>query len=478
MLDEFLTLKHQQDWSEASADSSDKEVLDKTRFCPAAAFAEQGALAAESIFVQDFHAAVYHPSAQAFRKKWQHQDPDVLPPAFSLERPLKSLNRTSDEAWVVFLWGGETPEAQKSALLNSEVVRTLAHSVRRSEAPLRRPFVVVAVGTLPEIVVEDLEGDGLIVRSMQDDEALPLWQEKWVTNPGKVGSWFQERGLKRVFAQLSAWSLVEYKRVVVLDADTLVLGRCDELFDLGRITFAASPETHKDQEDLTAKWGEGKTRTYLLNAGVFALRPNRLQLEHIKQAAERVEFRWAVERIGVLGEPTFQALIEFYLMDYTQRHGFAVWGPRGGFEGCIHESGGISLPASRPTSKRLMSSSALSSVDHCLLPVDYNFFADFPHVFQAVYNFREEAFRGQESKYADEAAFDASRQALMNSTVRWLRRTGMLVDEPKIVHFPGTRRKPWQRWASISRSPWDDAWWRAHSEMCKYSSRPCRISCK
>ncbi|HSO39064.1 MAG TPA: glycosyltransferase family 8 protein [Labilithrix sp.] len=43
-----------------------------------------------------------------------------------------------------------------------------------------------------------------------------------------------------VFAKLRAWELVEFERVVLLDADTLVLQNVDDLFE--RRTFAAGPD--------------------------------------------------------------------------------------------------------------------------------------------------------------------------------------------------------------------------------------------
>ena len=43
-----------------------------------------------------------------------------------------------------------------------------------------------------------------------------------------------------VFAKLRAWELTEWERIVVLDADTLVLQNVDDLFE--RRTFAAAPD--------------------------------------------------------------------------------------------------------------------------------------------------------------------------------------------------------------------------------------------
>ncbi|CAE8639968.1 unnamed protein product, partial [Polarella glacialis] len=331
------------------------------------------------------------------------------------------------------------------------------------------------------------------LRLLRENETLPMWQQEFIRKPANMGAWFQDRGLAAVFAQVAAWSLEEFHRVVVLDADTLMLRNCDELFDLGRLSFAASPETHKDQEDITQSGG--KLRTYLLNAGVMSIRPNAELLGQLRLSVQQPEFRWAVERIGVNGEPNFQALIDSFLQDRSLRHGLAVWSPRGGFEGCIHK-----VPATgsrnkdynnnnffkdsnsnsnninnnnnnnnnnnRKASGDLASSWQLGGADHCLLPVDYNFFVDFPHVFFAAYTFRDEAFRGSAAHSASDAVWDSPRLAVFNATVRWLRNSGMLRGSPKILHWPGLARKPWQKWAAVSRSPWDEAWWNAHTAMC------------
>lgn len=113
----------------------------------------------------------------------------------------------------------------------------------------------------------------------------------------------------------------------------------------------------------------------------------------------------------------------------------------------------------------------VSSEDHCLLPMDYNFFADFPHAFHAAFTFR------QARPQAAAAQAGAPRRVVLNGTAAWLRSTGQLRADPKIIHFPGVTRKPWQRWSTASRSPWDEEWWHAHSEMCRLSEAPCRITC-
>jgi len=129
----------------------------------------------------------------------------------------------------------------------------------------------------------------------------------------------------------------------------------------------------------------------------------------------------------------------------------------------------------------MMQPDLLDGEDHCLLPLEYNFFADFAHAFQLAKHFRETALQSKElaahAGVAAAVAWDAPRRQLLNASADWLHRTGLLRSQPKIIHFPGVWRKPWQRMRTVSRSPWDDAWWQAHREMCRQSEAPCRIRC-
>ena len=43
-------------------------------------------------------------------------------------------------------------------------------------------------------------------------------------------------------------------------------------------------------------------------------------------------------------------------------------------------------------------------------------------------------------------------------------RTGL-----KILHWPGELRKPWQRYAPVARSAFDQMWWDAYRGMCRDS---------
>lgn len=69
------------------------------------------------------------------------------------------------------------------------------------------------------------------------------------------------------------------------------------------------------------------------------------------------------------------------------------------------------------------------------------------------------------------------RHILLNRTLDWLVHMRKLHRGPKVLYWPGPRGKPWQRCSKFSKSPWDEAWWQAHDEMCIHSSSPCHIVC-
>ncbi|CAJ1402070.1 unnamed protein product [Effrenium voratum] len=412
--------------------------------CPALELPEQGVLMAEAAYAADFHQAM-----------------EEMVPEFG-SRPVDletSANQSSKEAWVTFLWGGTSAGAKRAAELNSEVIRTMVHSVRKWETH-RRAFLVLAVGSLPARVAAELRRADLKVRTIRENETIPIWRAEFVKKPEGLGDWFTDRNLTRTFAQLAAWALKDFERVVVLDADTLVVQRCEELFRLP-MHFAASLETHRDQETFSRLQSLG--RTYLVNAGVMVIRPNLHLLRRIRRGADFPAFRYHAEKIGVMGEATFQSLIDTYLTTENYwRLGVVLWDQAGRFDGCRAGLG----------SSQVVSAWMAHGRVHCLLPIDYNFCADFPHVFFASYDYLAQAKADAPKQPARHL-----RAELIRKTLRLYWSSGLLRGLPKILHFPGHLRKPWQRWLPAARSPWDEAWWSAHAEMCRSSPTPCRLRC-
>lgn len=479
-IDRLLTIKVPETRHVAAVNAHDTTSLNRVRLCPAARVAQQGVMIAEAAYVRDFHSSLGgFGIEQQHSISWSHSGHRLPPFNASNWKPQKPDNKTSREAWVAVLFGGTEFANQKSALINAEAIRTLAYSVRRAEAlspaaEKGRAFVVLVVGELPEAAMKDMQDDGLVVRKFESSEAPAMWESAFTRKSHWLTSnWFRDRGMGTVMAQLALFSFAEYDRVVHLDIDMLMLKPADELFSLGNLGFAAARETHRDQidEQIRAMPQAGGARTYLYNTAVMAIKTDPNFLRHITDMMRRDDFRWAVERIG-MGEPVFQDMIDIFWLFRSPRRGLTIMDSRGGFEGCIHVHG-----RSKHESF-LFSSWALSPADHCLLPEDYNFFVDFPHISQAILNYRKALLQELPlDQAADLAGWKVPRAVVMNATIRWLRQTRHLQESPKIIHFPGVQRKPWMRWFPSTRSPWDELWWALHEEMCLHSARPCRIDC-
>lgn len=85
------------------------------------------------------------------------------------------------------------------------------------------------------MVTEDV---GAEARQKLRDQGWDLRDVEPIANPSPDNALFPR--FDRVFTKLRAWTLTDLERVVVLDADTLVLQNVDELFD--RPGFAAGPD--------------------------------------------------------------------------------------------------------------------------------------------------------------------------------------------------------------------------------------------
>lgn len=140
-----------------------------------------------------------------------------------------------DEAWV-------TLATDDTYALGALV---LAHSLRR-------------VGTCRKLVVLITPG---ITSSMRESlsQAFDLVQLVNVMDSGDSANLalLTRPELGITFTKLHCWRLTQYKKCVFLDADTLVVGNCDELFE--RDEFSAAPDVG---------WPD------CFNSGVFVFRPS------------------------------------------------------------------------------------------------------------------------------------------------------------------------------------------------------------
>ena len=76
--------------------------------------------------------------------------------------------------------------------------------------------------------------------------------------------------------KLHCWTLTQFSKCVFLDADTLVVANCDDLFD--REEFSAAPD---------AGWPD------CFNSGVFVFRPNIIRIR-IRGDEAQLEGEWPI----------------------------------------------------------------------------------------------------------------------------------------------------------------------------------------
>ncbi|CAE7485602.1 unnamed protein product [Symbiodinium sp. CCMP2456] len=173
-------------------------------------------------------------------------------------------------AYVVCLWGR-----------NAEYVlgaMVLARSLKRSGT--RHDLVALHTNDVPKEAVELLQKAGWCPRQVEYVEAVSrLYQRHCIT--GRFSD---------VFTKLRVFSLVEYDKILLMDADLLVCGVTDELFDLeapaamGRGPW--SGYAHGEQINgsfffggaRSGPWGWGQSGG--INAGVMLLKPSLDTLAH------------------------------------------------------------------------------------------------------------------------------------------------------------------------------------------------------
>eukprot|EP00931_Biecheleriopsis_adriatica_P082441 TRINITY_DN55886_c0_g1_i1.p3 TRINITY_DN55886_c0_g1~~TRINITY_DN55886_c0_g1_i1.p3 ORF type:complete len:112 (+),score=26.45 TRINITY_DN55886_c0_g1_i1:352-687(+) len=90
---------------------------------------------------------------------------------------------------------------------------------------------------------------------------------------------------------------------------------------------------------------------------------------------------------------------------------------------------------------------------YCTLPTAYNFCATAPCL--------KRFLAARESDPVTEAA-------------------AVALFDAKVLHWPGSLRKPWQRCLPAARSALDELWWQAFRKACAEgpSAAPCHITCR
>lgn len=114
---------------------------------------------------------------------------------------------------------------------------------------------------------------------------------------------------------------------------------------------------------------------------------------------------------------------------------------------------------------------------HCVLPLEYDFFADYKAIRQHVWFESTERRSGRDLRAPGGTAL-GNLSDMAWAVEQYLDTYAALGPEGvKVLHWPGELRKPWQRWHPAARSHWDELWWQAYHHMCQESAAPCRLQC-
>jgi len=372
------------------------------------------------------------------------------------------------EAWATLLSTDDAPPNQTGQVLFTylEAIRVMARSVRLVEArrldgAQRRPFLVVmAEAALTADVRTVLEGDGLTPL------ALPTFASEGVDVPlrlqgrGRIeeppGPVPASTGFKKAstpelawWLKVRLWSLTQYRRIVYLDADVLVLRPIEELFELPeQITFAAP--THE------SRTGEGAE----VSLGVMSLHPD----AGVYAALVAFMLREG-PRLQTRVRSVDQTLQHAFFSEHFFWHGPPVWDAGNGrFAGCTVRAPQLQRVVPPPLGggqDGANDGNVLLGVV-CALPPRYDFCVSYPSL--AASQTSEELLGELTAQFAPPGK--SGNGGAWESGLR-----------AQVLHWTGARRKPWLHWSPLARTPFDELWWRAHSELC-IAIGGCRLRCE
>eukprot|EP00927_Polykrikos_kofoidii_P035394 TRINITY_DN29965_c0_g1_i1.p1 TRINITY_DN29965_c0_g1~~TRINITY_DN29965_c0_g1_i1.p1 ORF type:complete len:1487 (-),score=221.85 TRINITY_DN29965_c0_g1_i1:276-4736(-) len=386
-----------------------------------------------------------------------------------------------DEAWATVLLSA-SPRGRLEEY--AEAVRTLHFSVSCS-SKFKRPFLVLTDGELPEDITLALAESGVEIRVVDTSKVAAAINAALPQN--EESNWNIQRGLSgSAFAiKFYLWTLEPFRRVVFLDADTLVLDNIDELFSMPGGVFASDPVIHFQDS-------KSKGSSDVLNFGVFPLAPSR-----------RV-FNLIVEKL-----PTCKTLLGYYpLHDITDASFLdCVWRlvavrgmrlARFGFDyehlppceevkktgPCLMFSWRVSAPSERRVDDGIAFSGCEerdglgfipaigfegdTPFSRCSLPLMYAATVDFRSLFWlASFTFNHGWLKDRRFPTAEVAA-----AAISDAFIRGPTFNGI----PKVLHWPTAGMKPWDH-CGATRTAFDKLWWAMRGRMCATSLSPCRVAC-
>lgn len=145
----------------------------------------------------------------------------------------------TDFAIATFLTGQATDDSYFVA------TRVLTHQLLRAEAtkidPKKVTFLILCSESVSKEQKDALRDDGATIVEVRD---VPV---NWWIHSG-VTRW------KEQFTKLRVFEMIEYKRILFMDADILITGRIDAIFEEPEVATLAPTLDRKKQ----AKWGESQ----------------------------------------------------------------------------------------------------------------------------------------------------------------------------------------------------------------------------
>ena len=223
-------------------------------------------IAMDAARTQHLRWGAFSRSQSAF--SWEGAPPP-LPGPFS---PVRLPGEARREAFVAALF--VRGSALDQVLLHVEAIRVLAFSTR-VHSLRSRPFLVVTDGLLPPEASQGLEADGITLLELRNDDlSFARTNAYGASEEGdlaklQLASWWLERGVAPTAVKLAIWNLTAYDCLVFLDADTLLMDSVDELFEMETFASGLNPySTHGMTHN-----GE-KFANPGINTGVMVLQPS------------------------------------------------------------------------------------------------------------------------------------------------------------------------------------------------------------
>ncbi|TGO06782.1 hypothetical protein BTUL_0552g00010 [Botrytis tulipae] len=153
--------------------------------------------------------------------------------------PLGRTNPTSKVAIATFLSGGEDSSALPEDDFYFQAARTLTYQLLHDPQTRSKrtgiPFLVLCTQNVATAKLKRLELDGATVKVVPD-VPLSFWISTGVTR------W------KDQFTKLRIFEMIEYERILFIDADTLIIEPLDGIFDEVMIQTPMTSLLHRAQE--------------------------------------------------------------------------------------------------------------------------------------------------------------------------------------------------------------------------------------